>query len=185
MDFFGNRPTGARVCFRTNAEEFTLKMVFKTLKFDIALGLYCCQSAEIFVGKDRKSSKFLSLFGPLDYDTKIVEKTKPPISARAKELCIFFPVKLNVKGIKASIVVKEVTSIVRNFFAHAVSNPKKFFSLLALQLSYSKIALLTTVPKRITRASKLLQLRLALVIKRKKKAPPKAGIQLSKIKKGK
>jgi hypothetical protein len=75
MDFFGNRPTGARVCFRTNAEEFTLKMVFKTLKFDIALGLYCCQSAEIFVGKDRKSSKFLSLFGPLDYDTKIVEKT--------------------------------------------------------------------------------------------------------------
>ena len=74
MSFFGRRCTGARVGFRTNSKTITLKMVFETLKFDIALALYCCQAAEVFFG-DRKSPRFAGLLVPPDYDTKVVEKT--------------------------------------------------------------------------------------------------------------
>ncbi len=74
MSFLGRRCPGARVCFRTNSKTITLKMVFETLKFDIALALYCCQSAEVFFG-DRKNSRFAGLLVPSDYDTMVVEKT--------------------------------------------------------------------------------------------------------------
>lgn len=74
LEFLGRRCPGARVGFRTDAEEFTVKLYLKTLSPDVAMSLYSCQSAYVMVG-DRQNSEFTALINPPDYETKVFEKT--------------------------------------------------------------------------------------------------------------
>ena len=54
LSFFGKRCAGARLCFRTDASEFTVKMKLKTLSVDMGMSIFSCQSAFVMVG-DRKN----------------------------------------------------------------------------------------------------------------------------------
>ncbi|MBR2460760.1 MAG: hypothetical protein IKB34_05990 [Clostridia bacterium] len=74
LDFLGRRPPGARLCFRTDAAEFTLRIVFKTLSVDIGMSLYNCQSAFVFAG-ERVNSRFLGLAHPTGYNDKDFSST--------------------------------------------------------------------------------------------------------------
>ena len=74
LEFLGRRCPGARIGFRTDAEEFTVKIYLKTLSPDIGMSIYACQSVSVMIG-DRRNSSFASLINPPDYDTKVFEKT--------------------------------------------------------------------------------------------------------------
>ena len=74
LDFLGRRCPGARIGFRTDAEEFTVKVVLKTLSPDIGMSIYACQAVSVMIG-ERQSSVFAGLVNPPDYETRTFEKT--------------------------------------------------------------------------------------------------------------
>ena len=74
FDFLGKRATGARVCFRTNAQSFTVELELETISVDIGMSLYACQSAFVFIG-DRKNSRFAGIVGPTDYSQLVSQAT--------------------------------------------------------------------------------------------------------------
>lgn len=74
LEFLGRRCPGARIGFRTDAEEFTVKIYLKTLSLDIGMSIYSCQSACVMIG-DRQNSVFAALINPPNYNTKVFEKT--------------------------------------------------------------------------------------------------------------
>ena len=74
LEHLGKRCPGARIGFRTDAEEFTVKVILKTLKPDVGMAIYSCQAVNVMVG-DRQNSKFAGLLTPPDYETKTFEKT--------------------------------------------------------------------------------------------------------------
>ncbi len=74
LEFLGRRCPGARICFRTDAEEFIVKIYLKTLSPDIGMSIYACQSASVMIG-NRQNSVFAGLINPPDYHTKVFENT--------------------------------------------------------------------------------------------------------------
>ena len=72
LAFLGKRPHGARLGFKTNATEFTLKIEFETLKPDIGMAIYSCQSALVYAG-DRQNPRYLGMCRPASYETKAFE----------------------------------------------------------------------------------------------------------------
>ena len=74
LEFLGKRCPGARVCFRTDAEEFTVRITFETLTFDVGMSIYACQSAAVLIG-ERENAHFAGLVNPPDYNTFTFEKT--------------------------------------------------------------------------------------------------------------
>ena len=48
---------GARIGFKTDAKEFTVKVSLKTLSPDIAMSIYACQSVSVMIG-DRQNAVF-------------------------------------------------------------------------------------------------------------------------------
>lgn len=74
LDFIGRRCPGARIGFKTNAEEFTVKVSLKTLSVDIGMSIYACQSVSVMIG-ERQKAVFAGLVNPTDYETKTFEKT--------------------------------------------------------------------------------------------------------------
>ncbi len=73
LEFLGRRTPGARIGFRTNASEFTVRVKLKTLGVDIGMSLYSCQSVNVYVG-DRQNSEFKGILCPPNYETKQFEK---------------------------------------------------------------------------------------------------------------
>lgn len=74
LEFLGRRCPGARIGFKTDAEEFTVKVILKTLKVDVGMSIFSCQAVNVMVG-DRQNSKFIGIVNPPDYETKTFEKT--------------------------------------------------------------------------------------------------------------
>lgn len=89
LDFLGRRTAGARVCFRTDATTFTVRMVLETLTPDLGMSLFAGRSAAVLIG-DRKSFRFAGLAAPRDYETKEAEAkfTKEP---GMQDVTIFLP----------------------------------------------------------------------------------------------
>lgn len=87
LEFLGRRCPGARIGFRTDAEEFTVKIYLRTLSPDIAMSIYSCQSACVMIG-DRQNSVFAALINPPDYNTKVFEK-KVKKSSNMEEVTIW------------------------------------------------------------------------------------------------
>ncbi len=73
LSFLGKRCAGARLCFKTNAKEFTVKMTLADLSLDMGMSIYSCQSAFVMTG-DRKNPSFAGLVKPSNYETKSFEK---------------------------------------------------------------------------------------------------------------
>ena len=74
LEFLGRRVPGARLCFKTDAPSFTVRIELETLSPDIGLSIYTCQSAHVYLGQ-RQKSKFLGLVSPPNYDVKCSQKT--------------------------------------------------------------------------------------------------------------
>lgn len=74
LKFLGKRCPGARVCFRTDAGEFTVRITFETLTVDVGMSIYACQSAAVLIG-ERENAHFAGLVNPPDYNTFTFEKT--------------------------------------------------------------------------------------------------------------
>ena len=74
LEFLGRRTPGARLCFKTDAPSFTVRIELETLSPDKGLSIYTCQSAHVYLGQ-RQKSKFLGLVSPPNYDVKCSQKT--------------------------------------------------------------------------------------------------------------
>lgn len=74
LEFLGRRCPGARICFRTNATEFTVKLELETLSPDVGMSIFACQAINVLIG-DRPSARFAGLVNPPDYNTKAAQKT--------------------------------------------------------------------------------------------------------------
>ncbi len=74
LEHLGKRCPGARVGFKTNAAEFTVKVALKTLNIDIGMSIYACQAVSVMIG-ERTNSRFAGIAYPPDYHTKTFEKT--------------------------------------------------------------------------------------------------------------
>lgn len=89
LSFMGRRSAGARICFRTNAAEFTVKVALKTLSVDIGLSIYACQSAHVLIGP-RHDALFLGHVRPDNYDMKEFRKTFTK-SGEMEDITIYVP----------------------------------------------------------------------------------------------
>lgn len=67
--FLGRRCPGARLGFRTDAEEFTVNVTLKTLSVDVGMSLMSCQSTAVMIG-ERTDSVYAGLAFPKTYDDK-------------------------------------------------------------------------------------------------------------------
>lgn len=74
LDFLGRRCPGARVGFRTDAKEFTVKVRLKTLSPDIGMSIYACQAVNVMIG-ERCNARFAGIAYPPNYNTLAFEKT--------------------------------------------------------------------------------------------------------------
>lgn len=73
LDFLGRRCPGARVGFRTDADEFTVRVKLKTLSADIGMSIYACQAVSVMIG-ERCNARFAGVACPPNYNTLSFEK---------------------------------------------------------------------------------------------------------------
>ncbi len=74
LAFLGRRCPGARIGFRTDAEEFTVRVKLKTLSVDIGMSIYACQAVNVMIG-ERQNARFAGLVFPKNYSEKCFERT--------------------------------------------------------------------------------------------------------------
>ncbi len=89
LSHLGKRCPGARLCFRTDADKFDLKITLKTLSPDVGMSIYACQSAAVIVG-DRRNFEFRGIVTPPDYESKTYGRTVNK-NARMEDVTIFLP----------------------------------------------------------------------------------------------
>ena len=89
LSFLGRRCPGARLCFRTNATSFTLKITLETLNLDRGMALYSAQSAFVFIG-DRQRSRFAGIAIPENYENKYYQRTFSK-SAEMEDVTVWLP----------------------------------------------------------------------------------------------
>ncbi len=89
LEHLGRRCPGARVGFKTDAPEFTVKIYFRTLNFDLGMSIYACQSASIMLG-ERQNSTFAGIIYPPNYNTKVFSGTVKK-SNTLEEVTIWLP----------------------------------------------------------------------------------------------
>jgi HSP20 family molecular chaperone IbpA len=89
LKFLGRRCPGARLCFRTAAKKFKVRMTLETLSPDIGMSLFACQSANILIG-DRPTARFAGLVTPPNYQTLTAEKQFWK-SGEIEDITIFLP----------------------------------------------------------------------------------------------
>lgn len=101
LEFLGRRTPGARIGFRTDATEFTVELTLETLKPDIGMALFSCQSVEVLIG-DRKNHRFAGLVTPPDYNTKTCSKTFKK-SSDMEDVLLLLPRNEVISEVKVSI----------------------------------------------------------------------------------
>lgn len=101
LEHLGKRCPGSRMCFRTDAEEITIKLKLETLSVDPAMSLFACQSAAVLAG-ERNNARFLGLVSPLDYNTLSFENKfkKEPVM---EDITIFMPRNEVVSDIEITV----------------------------------------------------------------------------------
>lgn len=110
----GKRNPGARVCFRTNAPSFTVKLTLGSNRVDIGMAIFGAQSAAVIIG-DRKNPYYAGLVGPSSYDKLVVEKLiyKKGANGNMEDVTIFLPRNEPVVDVEISVedgyIVEEPT----------------------------------------------------------------------------
>lgn len=90
LKFLGKRTPGARLGFRTDAEEFILKIEFENLTPDIGMALYSCQSALVYAG-DRQKPRYLGMCRPANYQNKSFEAKIRKGNSKFEDILIWLP----------------------------------------------------------------------------------------------
>ena len=100
----GKRCPGARVCFRTNAPSFTVKITLESNRLDIGMALFAAQSAAVLVG-DRQNPHYAGLVGPTNYDTLTFEKLvyKKDANTDMEDVTIFLPRNEPVANVEITV----------------------------------------------------------------------------------
>ena len=101
LEKLGRRCPGARLGFRTDAKEITVKITLETLSVDAGMSIYACQSAAVFAG-ERPHSRFLGLVKPSDYEQKTFEKTIKKDSV-LEDMTIWLPRNEIIADIEISV----------------------------------------------------------------------------------
>ena len=81
------RCPGARIGFRTDAREMTVRVSLKTLTPDIGMSIYACQSVSVMVG-ERQNAVFRGLVYPPNYDAKTFER-RVTLPGRMEEVTLW------------------------------------------------------------------------------------------------
>ncbi len=108
------RNPGARVCFRTNAPSFNVKLVLGSNRVDIGMAIFGAQSAAVIIG-DRKNPYYAGLVGPSSYEELVVERQiyKKGANGEMEDVTIFLPRNEPVLDVEISVddayVVEEPT----------------------------------------------------------------------------
>lgn len=89
LSFYGRRCAGARLCFRTDAGEFKVKMSLQTLTPDMGMSLYSCQTAFVMAG-DRKNPYLAGMVKPKNYENLSFTQTIRKNSVM-EDVTIYFP----------------------------------------------------------------------------------------------
>ncbi|MBP5236031.1 MAG: hypothetical protein J6128_00595 [Clostridia bacterium] len=91
---------GARIGFRTDSPEFTVRVFLKTLSRHEYLGRGCAQSVSVMTG-DRKTSFFSGTLCPPDYSSKCFEGTfrKKPVM---EDVTLWLPGKEQIENVEVS-----------------------------------------------------------------------------------
>ncbi|MBQ8576862.1 MAG: hypothetical protein IJ449_02690 [Clostridia bacterium] len=121
---FGVRSCGGRICFRTNAHTFTLRMTIAHLCYDIGMSTYSCSSADVYIGA-RPTSFFAGLLNPpgemREKDNVTAERTFVK-SGEMEDVTVFLPRNETVTAFSVEIdddAVLEAPTPYRN--AHPVA----------------------------------------------------------------
>ena len=130
----GRRPSGARIGFKTDATEFTVKITLETLNIDVGMSIYNCQSAYVTVG-DRQTSTYMGLLNPKNYENKEFEKTFKK-SAKMEDVTVWLP---------RNEVVSEVEIIVDDDAKVEAPTPYKYGPILYYGSSITESGLATTM----------------------------------------
>lgn len=69
LDKLGRRTGSGRIGFRTDSKTVNVTIEFETLGFDIGMGVYSCQSADIIIG-DRTKALLSGFICPRNYENK-------------------------------------------------------------------------------------------------------------------
>ncbi len=101
LEQLGRRCPGARVGFRTDASEFSVKVVFDELIFDIAMSRYGGQSINVLIG-DRLSPTFAGVVSTNQNDDKINEKTFTK-SNKMEEVTLWLPRNATLSSVEISV----------------------------------------------------------------------------------
>lgn len=89
LEFYGRRCPGARVGFKTDAAEFTVRISFKTFSVDAGMSIFAAHAANVMVG-ERQNSEYVEHICPPDYETKQFEKVVKK-SGKMEEVTIWLP----------------------------------------------------------------------------------------------
>ena len=89
LEHYGRRCPGARMRFRTDAKQITVKLEFKTLSVDVGMSLYHCQSVFVQAGSTT-DARFLGLINPKNYDDKRIAKTFE-LSGEMQDITVWLP----------------------------------------------------------------------------------------------
>ena len=89
LEFYGRRCPGARVGFKTDAAEFTVRIGFKTFSVDAGMSIFAAHSANVMIG-ERQKSEYIEHICPPDYETKQFEKVVKK-SNKMEEVTIWLP----------------------------------------------------------------------------------------------
>lgn len=100
-EILGQRVPGARLAFKTNSPNFTVKIVFKTLTVDVGMSIYAAQGASVMIG-DRQNARFAGLVCPPDYNTLEFEKSFTK-SNQMEEITIFLPRNEAIDFVEVSV----------------------------------------------------------------------------------
>lgn len=84
------RVPGARLCFRTDAQEITLRISYETMSLDLGMSMYAAQGANVFVGP-RKEMRYLGVVAPQNYDVREATGTFNKKNADMEDVTIYLP----------------------------------------------------------------------------------------------
>ena len=101
LDQLGRRCPGARVAFKTDSKNFTVKVVLKTLTADLGMSLYACQSAQLMLG-ERENARYIGVVSPSDYNTLVFERTFDK-SPELEQVTIYFPRNEQIHSIDVTV----------------------------------------------------------------------------------
>lgn len=99
--YLHKRCPGARICFRTNSKQFTVRMELASISPDLGMSIYDCQSINVMIGP-HKTARFAGLVYPKNYDTLTAEKTFTK-SDEMEDITLFFPRNEPVKNIEIEV----------------------------------------------------------------------------------